>query len=157
MDFVKIQYERTFPNIPTIKRPDDWKRMPSYPLSFYEGQLAAVEGLVKAAKKEALVLITLYSPFMCAGHTTSLSLVTEHLQQDPESVKKGFEAITDSLMRFVKECVRIGVDGFYASTQGGEADQFRDASLFTRDVKPFDLVLMNEDGADLRVQHPARV
>jgi hypothetical protein len=26
-----------------------------------------VEGLVKAAGPEALVLVTLYSPFMCAG------------------------------------------------------------------------------------------
>ena len=85
-----------------------------------------MEGLVKAAKKEALVLVTLYSPFMCAGHTTSLPLLTEHLQQDPEAVRKGLEAITDSLMRFVKACIRLGVDGFYASTQGGEAGRFRD-------------------------------
>jgi uroporphyrinogen decarboxylase len=144
MDFLKIQYERTFPTIPTIKRPEDWKTMPSYPLGFYEGQLAAVDGLVKAAKKEALVLITLYSPFMCAGHSTSLPLLTEHLQQDPEAVKKGFEAITSSLMRFVRECVRLGVDGFYASTQGGEANRFRDASLFTRYIKPYDIELMSE-------------
>jgi uroporphyrinogen decarboxylase len=47
-------------------------------------------------------------------------------------------------MRFVKECVRLGVDGFYASTQGGEAGRFRDAGVFARHVKPFDLALMNE-------------
>ena len=144
MDIVKIQYERVFPEIASITRPGDWKTMPSYPLGFYEPQLAAVEGLVKAAKKEALVLITLYSPFMCAGHTTSLPLLTAHLQEDPEAVRKGLEAITDSLMRFVKECIRLGVDGFYASTQGGEAGRFHDPSIFARHVKPFDLVLMNE-------------
>lgn len=144
MDVVKIQYERVFPEIATIKRPDDWRTMPSYPIEFYEPQLKAVEGLVKAAKKEALVLITLYSPFMCAGHTTNLPLLTQHLQQDPEAVRKGLEAITDSLMRFVKACIKLGVDGFYASTQGGEAGRFADPSVFTRYIKPFDLVLMNE-------------
>jgi uroporphyrinogen decarboxylase len=144
MDFVKIQYERVYPQIAAIKKPADWKTMPSYPLDFYQPTLSAVDGLVKAAKKDALVLITLYSPFMCAGHTTSLPLLTEHLQQDPEAVRKGLEAITDSLMRFVKECVRLGVDGFYASTQGGEAGRFRDASIFSRYIKPFDLALMNE-------------
>lgn len=118
--------------------------MPSYKLDFYRGQLEAVEGLVKAAKKEALVLVTLYSPYMCAGHTTSLPLLTSHLQENPEPVRQGIEAITDSLMLFVKECIRIGVDGFYASTQGGEAGTFRDPRLFTQYVKPFDLVLMNE-------------
>jgi uroporphyrinogen decarboxylase len=144
MDFVKIQYERTFPPVPAIKRPADWATMPSYPLEFYEPVLSAVQGLVKAAKREALILMTLYSPFMCAGHTTSFALLTAHLEENPDAVRKGFEAITDSLMRFVKECARLGVDGFYASTQGGEAGRFRDSSVFTRHVKPFDLVLMNE-------------
>ena len=144
MDFVKIQYELAFPPLPAIRRPEDWKTMPSYPLDLYEPVLTAVDGLVKAAKKEALVLMTLYSPFMCAGQTTSLPLVTTHLEQDPEPVRKGLEAITESLMRFVKECVRLGVDGFYASTQGGEAGRFRDPAVFTGYIKPFDLELMNE-------------
>ncbi len=144
MDFVKIQYERTFPPIPAITKPTDWARMPSYPLEFYEGVLSAVKGLVKAAKREALVLMTLYSPFMCAGHTTSLPLVTAHLQEDPDAVGKGLEAITESLMRFVKECVRLGVDGFYASTQGGEVGRFRDPATFAKHIKPFDVVLMDE-------------
>jgi uroporphyrinogen decarboxylase len=144
MDFVKIQYERTFPPIPAITKPADWATMPSYPLEFYEPVLSAVQGLVKEAKKEALVLMTLYSPFMCAGHTTSLPLLTAHLEENPDAVRKGLEAITESLMRFVKECVRLGVDGFYASTQGGEAGRFRDPGVFSRHVKPFDLVLMNE-------------
>jgi len=144
MDFVKIQYERTFPPIPAIKRPADWATMPSYPIGFYEPVLSAVQGLVKAAKPEALVLMTLYSPYMCAGHTTSLPLLTAHLEENPDAVRKGLEAITESLMRFVRECVRLGVDGFYASTQGGEAGRFRDPGVFIRHVKPFDLVLMNE-------------
>jgi uroporphyrinogen decarboxylase len=144
MDFLKIQYERTFPPIPAIRKPADWATMPSYPLEFYEPMLSAVQGLVKAAKKEALVLMTLYSPFMCAGHTTSLPLLTSHLEENPDAVRKGLEAITDSLTRFVKECVRLGVDGFYASTQGGEAGRFKDPAVFTKYVKPFDLVPMDE-------------
>src|SRR5512139_1429524 len=52
MDFVKIQYERTFPPIPAIKRPEDWKAMPSYRLDFYQPVLEAVQGLVKEAKKD---------------------------------------------------------------------------------------------------------
>jgi uroporphyrinogen decarboxylase len=144
MDVVKIQYEKTFPPIASITRPADWAAMPSYSLEFYEPVLAAVRGLVKAAKPEALVLMTLYSPFMCAGHATSLPMLTAHLEENPEAVRKGLEAITASLMRFVKECIRLGVDGFYASTQGGEAGRFKDPGVFTRHVKPFDLVLMSE-------------
>ncbi len=144
MDFLKIQYERTFPPIESMRKPEDWKKMPLYGLDFYEPELEAVRGLVKAAKKEALVLVTLYSAFMCAGHTASLPVLTAHLHEDPEAVMKGLEIITESLMLFVKECIRVGVDGFYASTQGGEVGRFKDPGLFRKCIKPFDLVVMNE-------------
>lgn len=159
MDFVKIQYERTFPKIPEIQRPQDWAKMPFYGLDFYAPQLAAVEGLVKAAKREALIIQTLYSPFMCAGHTTSDELVTAHIIEDPQAVNRGMRVITDSLMGFVRECIRLGVDGFYMSTQGGEAARFPTPfgggslryparALFDISVRPFDLELMREANAN---------
>jgi uroporphyrinogen decarboxylase len=144
MDFVKIQYERPFPPVPSIQRPEDWAEMPRYGREFYESQLNVVDGLVKAAKHEAVVVVTLYSPFMCAGHTTSDALLTEHLQQAPEQVRRGLEIITESLQVFVRACIALGVYGFYHSTQGGETHRFTDSRIFEQYVKPFDLVLMEE-------------
>jgi uroporphyrinogen decarboxylase len=147
MDFVKIQYEQVFPHIADIHKPQDWAKMPSYGLDFYEQQLQVVEGLVKAAKREAVVVLTLYSPFMCAAHTTSDMLVTQHINENPDAVKLGMEAITASLLRFVKACIHLGVDGFYTSTQGGEAGRWDDSTRFEQCVRPYDLVLMNEANA----------
>lgn len=144
MDFVKIQYEANFPHLAQIQTPDDWARMPFYGLDFYDGQLKAVEGLVKAAQQEAVIVQTLYSPFMCAAHTTSDETLTSHLDQQPDKVRKGLEVITDSLLQFVRACIRLGVDGFYTSTQGGEAGRFTNPGVFEQYVKPFDLTLMNE-------------
>jgi uroporphyrinogen decarboxylase len=144
MDVVKIQYEHTFPVIPGIQRPEDWDRMPSYGEDFYAAPLRVVEDLVKAAKDEALVLMTLYSPFMCAGHTTSDATITEHLKQDPERVRPGLAAITESLLTFVRACVRLGVDGFYASTQGGEAHRFASGAIFESFIEPYDRVVLEE-------------
>lgn len=144
MDFVKIQYENTFPHIPEIKKPDDWVKMPLYGIDFYEDQINIVDGLVKAAKKEALVILTLYSPFMCAGHTTTDIMITEHIKENPEKVKKGIEIITESMMLFVKECIKLGLDGFYASTQGAESHRFEDVALFNECIKPYDLAIMDE-------------
>ena len=144
MDFVKIQYERKFPVISEIKTPDDWAKMPEYGLDFYAEPLKVVEGLVKAAKKEALVILTLYSPFMFAAQTTSYDMLTEHIKTDPDKVNVGMRTITNSVMRFVKECVRLGLDGFYTSTQGGEAARFSDPTLFDKSIRPFDLELMDE-------------
>ncbi len=144
MDFVKIQYENVFPRRPEIKSPDDWGKMPMYQRDFYEDQLKVVEDLVKEIKNEALVIMTLYSPFMCAAHTTGYEMITEHIKENPGKVKKGLEIVTDSLMLFVKECIRLGVDGFYTSTQGGESHRFEDISLFNECIKPYDLTLMEE-------------
>lgn len=144
MDFVKIQYERTFPPLAEIQRPEDWRKMPLYGREFYAPQLEVVDGLVKAAGKEAVVMITLYSPFMCAGHTAGQARLTRHIEEDPQAVQQGMQIISDSLMIFVQECIALGVDGFYHSTQGGEVGRFSLPGFFESCVKPYDLFLMEE-------------
>lgn len=143
MDLVKIQYERNFPVQPQIQRPEDWHKLPRFGKDFFQPQLEAVKGLVDAAKDEALVIVTLYSAFMCAGHASN-GLLTEHLKQAPETARQGLEIAAESLLLFVRECVNLGVDGFYASTQGGESARFEDKSIFLEYVKPYDLLLMQE-------------
>jgi len=144
MDFVKIQYEHTFPRLDNIQRAMDWGRMPLYKEEFFAPPLKVVEGIVKAAKPEALVIITLYSPFMCAGHALGVDRMMQHIHENPEAVKTGMQIVTDSLMTFVKGCIRLGVDGFYTSTQGGETHRLADPALFNELVRPYDLALMNE-------------
>jgi len=144
MDFIKIQYEQVFPFLDSIKRPEDWVNMPFYKKDFYEKQLYVVKELVEKGKSLAPVIATLYSPFMCAGHTVTSQLLTEHMKQDPEQVKKGMDIITESVMIFAKECIKLGVDGFLASTQGGEGFRFQDPTIFQSYVKPNDLFIMNE-------------
>jgi uroporphyrinogen decarboxylase len=144
MDFVKIQFEHGFPRNPAIQRPQDWASIPFYNLDFYEEPLRVVDGLVKAARHEALVVLTLYSPFMFAGHMATEPVLTAHIKEDPQAVQRGMEIITNSLMGFVKECVRLGLDGFYMSTQGGEKGRLDDVDLFNQTVRPYDLALMEE-------------
>jgi uroporphyrinogen decarboxylase len=143
MDLVKIQYERTFPHQPDIQKPADWAKMPLFQEGFFQPQLDAVEGLVKVAKREAVVIVTLYSAFMCAGQASN-GLITAHLKEDPEKAKKGLEIVAESLLRFVKACIKVGVDGFYASTQGRESHRFEDPTLFDKYIRPYDLYLMEE-------------
>lgn len=155
MDIVKIQYESSFPVLSEIKEPVDWKEMPLYREDFYAEQLEVVKGLTEKMKDDAIVIVTLYSPFMCAGHTTSDSMITEHLKQDPESVKAGMEIITESLTFFARECLKLGVDGFYLCTQGAESFRFEDQEIFNKYIKPYDLALYKgiHDDCNFNILH----
>jgi uroporphyrinogen decarboxylase len=144
MDLVKIQYENTFPHRPDITTPADWEKMPCYGEDFYKDQWRIAEKLVAEAKKDALVIMTLYSPFMCAEQSISKELLAQHLLEDRDKTKKGLETITESLMIFAKGCIERGIDGFYHSTQGGETHRFEGSPIFDEYIKPYDLALMNE-------------
>lgn len=143
MDLVKIQFEHPMPHI-EMKTAADWRKMPRYGLDFYEAPLKVVEGLVKAAKKEALVLLTLYSPFMLMRQTAGEEAVSRVVADNPEAFKAAIGVMTDSLLAFVREAIRLGLDGFYASTQGGESGRFEDPRAFDECVRPYDMTIMNE-------------
>jgi uroporphyrinogen decarboxylase len=144
MDFVKIQYEQPFPPSAPIRKPADWAHAPLCSEEFFEAPIQVVEGLVKAARSEALVIMTLYSPFMWATHLDEAADITNHLREDPEAVKKGLTIMTENVLTLVRACKRVGVDGFYASSQGGEAFRFQDSSIFQKYIKPTDLAVWDE-------------
>lgn len=141
MDFVKIQYEQPFPASTPIHKPEDWAHAPLCSEEFFDATIHVVEGLVKAARSDALVIVTLYSPFMWAAH---LADITNHLKENPEAAKKGLEIMTENVLTLVRGCKRAGVDGFYASSQGGEAFRFHDTNIFEKYIKPTDLAVWDE-------------
>jgi uroporphyrinogen decarboxylase len=144
MDIVKVQYEDRFPLRPEIQTPADWVKLPVYGLDFYQNQLDILERIISAAKPDALVIQTMYSPFMQAGTTVGRDVLRKHVRDNPDAVKEGMARITESMMGYVKACIGLGVDGFYASTQGGDVAMFSGSPLFDACVKPYDLELMEE-------------
>lgn len=147
MDFVKIQFEQTYERQDFLQKPSDWSKLELRKVDFYEPLLQTVRELVKGSKKESLILMTLYSPFMCAGHCATAPVLLRHLEEDPDAVKRGLEILTESQLIFVRACIQAGIDGFYMSTQGSEAKRFTNPGIFTHYVKPSDLVAMKEVSA----------
>ncbi len=144
MDFVKIQFEQTYTRQDFLQKPADWSKLALRKLDFYEPLLQTVREIVKSSKKDSLILMTLYSPFMCAGHCATSPLLKQHLEENPEAVKKGMEILTESQMLFVRACIKEGIDGFYMSTQGSEAKRFSSPKIFSDYIKPYDLASMKE-------------
>jgi uroporphyrinogen decarboxylase len=144
MDFLKIQYELSFPKYPDIKKPEDWVKFLPLTDNYFEDQWKIADGLVKAAGKNSLVIMTLYSPFMCAGQVVGRELLDKQIKENPENIKRGMEIVTDSLLTFAKGCIDRGIDGFYHSTQGYETYRFTDPTYFEECIKPYDMVIMGE-------------
>jgi uroporphyrinogen decarboxylase len=147
MDFVKIQFEQTYERQAFLARPSDWSKLTLRKLDFYEPLVQTARELVKSTKKDALILMTLYSPFMGAGQCATAPVLKQHLEENPEAVKRGMEILSESQMIFVRACIQAGVDGFYMSTQGSEKGHFTNPGIFGEYVKPFDLRAMKEASA----------
>jgi uroporphyrinogen decarboxylase len=144
MDFVKIQYEQGVPPAPGIRTPADWAQAPRCDAAFFEPTIRVAEGLVKAAQGEALVIMTVYSPFMWAAHLVGAATLAEHLREDQQALRKGLEIMTENVLTLVRGCKRAGVDGFYVSSQGGEAFRFPGTDIFQNAIKPTDLAVWDE-------------
>ncbi len=155
MDFLKIQFERPFPRLESIQKPEDWINFPFYDREYFEDQIEAVRELVEAADGQVLTVVTLYSAFQHSRYAAGLDTVVRHVQENPEAYCKGLEIITESILEFVNACIEAGVDGFYASTQGREESTFSDKKLFDDYIKPYDLLMWEKIDAtcDFNILH----
>ncbi|MFW6288551.1 MAG: uroporphyrinogen decarboxylase family protein [Spirochaetota bacterium] len=139
-DLAKVQYEHKYPRLDVIRRSHDWTNMPCYDEEFYADQLDVVEGVVRELHDETVVIVTLYSPFMFAGQTVGREALYRHFADDPGAVRAGLDVIVESMGYFIRGCIDRGVDGFYASTQGGERGHLPE-DVFDEYVKPTDLAV----------------
>ena len=118
--------------------------VPLYSSNFFDEPVRVVEGLVKAIQREAMVIMTVYSPFMQAAHLADAGVLEGHFKQNPEAVAKGLATMTENVLNLLRGCKRAGADGFYVSTQGGETLRFPGTDIFQHYIKPSDLTVWNE-------------
>lgn len=144
MDFVKVQYEQNLAPAEPIHSPRQWLDVPLVPEEDFEPTVSLVRALAQAVHGEALVVLTVYSPLMWAVRACRGVNIANHLREDPASVQKGLEIMTANVIRLVKACRRAGAEGFYVSTQGGEAFRFPGTDFFRRYIMPTDLAVWDQ-------------
>jgi uroporphyrinogen decarboxylase len=144
MDFSKIQYEVTLPQQPEIKTPKDWEKIKVYGNELFEPQFEVIREITRELKPEALIIPTVYSPLLLAqqvvGHETFLA----HVSENPDAVAKGLSRLAENIVFYIRESAKIGVDGFYLSTHGGDKALFYNTPLFDKIIRPFDEIIFNE-------------
>lgn len=154
-DILKVQYEHPYPSHP-ITDPTDWRSVPQYGVDFYQDQIDVVAGLVRELKSETVIIVTLYSAYMFASHFAGWEKLDAHMLQDPEMVRIALDRIALSMGEFIRACVAAGADGFYVSTQGGEAGRFPNPALFDDYIVPVEMNVWNsihDAGATFNVLH----
>lgn len=146
VDFVNVKYE-FLPQQVEVKTPADWKKIKEIPASQWTEQIEVVSELARELKNEAFIIPTVYSPLALLNQFTGVWNATDKeaakkqlfdlVKKDPEAVKPALEAITKSLVYYIREARKAGADGFYISSQGGDVESFG-GKLFRELIKPYD-------------------
>lgn len=101
-----------------IDRPQDWLRLPV--LDPGRGWLAmareAVQLTCQALGPDVPVIMTIFSPLAQARHLAGPNLLP-HLREHPDAVSAGFDAITESVIRFIDSLADSGAAGIFYAAQ----------------------------------------
>ena len=144
MDFSKIQYEVTLPKQPEIKSPKDWEKIRVYGKELFEPQFEVIREIVKELKSEALIIPTVYSPLLLAEQVVGRETYLAHTKENPDAVEKGIRNLTENILFFIRESIKLGVDGFYLSTHGGDTAVFYDGPSFHQLIETYDNIIFKE-------------
>jgi uroporphyrinogen decarboxylase len=146
VDFVNVKYE-FLPQRVEINSSADFKKIKEVPADQWAEQIEVVRELARELKQEALILPTVYSPLALLNQVAGTWAASDPaaarkklydiVRKDPEAVKPALEALTKSLVYYIREARKAGADGFYISSQGGDVDSFG-GKLFRDIIKPYD-------------------
>jgi len=119
--------------------PEDWRKLsPISPVEGYLGrQLECIRQIKQGLPSDTPFIQTIFDPMAQAKNLAGRENLLVHMRQHPEELSDGLEILMRSTIAFVKECIRIGVDGIFFAIQHAQA------SLLTREevsrfITPFD-------------------
>ena len=145
VDFVNVKYEY-FPEIQTVSSTKDWKNIKPFAPETWEEQLNVVRQLKHELGSEALIIPTVFSPLRVLIQTAGSQLSSDRegrrhfvelIKQDPKAIKPALDAVTQSLVYYIREARKAGADGFYISSQGDDLEEFGEG-VFAEIIKPYD-------------------
>lgn len=102
-----------------IAQPEDWAKLkPVNPLSGHLGaQIQCLKLLTGEFSSRVPVIQTIFSPLSQAKNLVGKDNLSYHLRANPELVHAGLKIITATTADFIRECVKIGIDGVFYAVQ----------------------------------------
>ena len=143
VDFVNVKYEYV-PQQVSVKKSADWKNIKEFPTTEWTEQIQVVKELARELKNEAFIIPTVYSPLALLRQITGVGSdqdarrkLVELIKSDPDAVRPALDAVTKSLIYYIREARKAGADGFYISSQGDDIESFG-GEIFRTLIKPYD-------------------
>lgn len=154
IDLLKVQFEQHQPNI-KVETAKDWEQIQPLPCDFYEPTVQVVKEVLDIVGYETMVLPTVYSPFQVLRMQIGIPAVIRWAKEDPDQIMRALRIYTDALLNFVRDCKKLGVDGFFTPTQGGENMYNEIPDFFEYFIRPFDMEIMKEcnEGTHCNILH----
>lgn len=123
----------------------------------YGEQVEALRQVLRALDGEAPVIQTIFCPLAVISRASSPQFVRTAMQESPDSLLRALEAVSETLVAYVRLCLEAGAAGiFFATVEWGSADliSIQEHARFGR---PFDLrVLEAAQDASFNVLHVCR-
>lgn len=109
---------------PVIKKPDDWFSLEVLdPKKGHLGKQLECLRLIKSRLNSNTPFIqSIFSPLTQAKNLVGKTDLQYYLRQYPDQFKAGLEIITKTTLRFMEECLKIGVDGMFFAVQFASYD-----------------------------------
>lgn len=142
-DILKVQFEQGLSRMDDPTKQESWDAIEPVPLDFYRPTLEIIARLQEIAGASIYVIPTVYSPYHVATQITGIEGAKEGAVNHPEDLKRVIGYCSDALKWLVSECKKIGIQGFYMTSQGGEMLYYDIPDYFETFVKPYDLDFMN--------------
>jgi uroporphyrinogen decarboxylase len=123
-----------------IKKTEDWARIGS--LDPHRGalgrELKCLQALRARRKDSAPILQTLFSPLTIAAKLSGPEFLLHTLRNNPESLLKGLEVITETMIQYAHTCFEAGAEGIFYATQMATKDRLS-PSEHQKFAEPYDL------------------
>ena len=147
MDILKVQFEQTVPRIRELEA----DKIEFIPEDFYRPTLEIISELQAAEGKDVYVLPTVYSTYQVAHHSLGERRIKEAAVERPDLLKAVLDSYRDALVWLVEECKKVGIQGFYMCTQGGEMNFYDIPGFFDEFIRPYDMAVMGACARDTKM------
>ena len=124
---------RDYVNFP-VKHARDWQRLE--PLKPTEGQLGnqlkTLQIIIHEIESSTPIIQTIFNPLSQAKNLVGKEQLLVHMRQHPQELLTGLEILTENTIRFIQNCVTLGIQGVFLAIQHAQA-----ALLTSNEVEKF--------------------